>query len=121
MANRACPQCGTVAPVTKLLAYSDGFECSNCHTRLEDTSGGRSVAIWVGLAAGWLVWRLTRDANGPLSAVLPELYAILVFGIVSPLVLIFTASVERVPEAPVVEVAAGGHGGGHDASPSGHH
>jgi hypothetical protein len=122
LANRACPQCGTIAPVTKLLAYSDGFECSNCHTRLEDTSGGRSIAVWVGLAAGWLVWRLTRDLNGPLTAVLPELYAILAFGIVSPLVLVFTASVERAPIAPVVEVAAAhGHGGGHAASHGGGH
>jgi len=108
--------------VTKLLAYSDGFECSNCHTRLEDTTGGRSLAIWVGLAAGWLVAWLTRNAGGPLGAVLPELYAILAFGIVSPLVLIFTASVERAPEAPVVEAAAAsGHGGGHGAVSGGHH
>ena len=120
MANRACPQCGTLAPVTKLLAYSDGFECAHCHTRLEDTSGGRSIAIWVGLAAAWLIWRLTRDSSGPLADVLPELYAILTFGIVSPLVLAFTASVERAPVAPVVEVASAaahgashGHGGAH--------
>ena len=108
--------------MTKLLAYSDGFECSNCHTRLEDTSGGRSVAIWVGLAAGYLAWWMTRELNGPLTAVLPELYAILAFGIVSPLVLVFTASVERAPEAPVAELATtSGHGGGHAASPAGHH
>ena len=120
MANRACPQCGTIAPITKLLAYSDGFECSNCHARLEDTSGGRSIAIWVGLAAAWIVWRLTSNSNGPLSEVLPELYAILAFGIVSPIVLALTASVERAPVAPVVEVAAAsghgssqGHGGAH--------
>ena len=120
MANRACPQCGTVAPITKLLAYSDGFECSNCQTKLEDTSGGRSIAIWVGLAAAWGVWRLTSSSSGPLSDVLPELYAILTFGIISPIVLAFTASVERAPVAPVVEITAAsghaashGHGGGH--------
>ena len=114
MANRACPQCGTVAPITKLLAYSDGFDCSNCQTRLEDTSGGRSIAIWVGLAVAWLVWRLTSGSSGPLADVLPELYAILVFGIVSPIVLAFTASVERAPVAPVVPVAAAsGHGASH--------
>jgi hypothetical protein len=45
---------------------------------------------------------------------LPELYAILTFGIVSPIVLAFTASVERAPVAPVVEVAAASaHGASH--------
>lgn len=122
MANRACPQCGTAVPVTKLLAYSDGFECSNCHTRLDTRTGGRTVAMWVGLAAGLLAWRITRDLNGPATAVLPELYGVLVFGIVSPLVLAFTGSVEVAPAVPVVQAsAAHGHGGHGDSHGGGHH
>ena len=74
------------------LAYSDGLWSARTATRdCEVTTGGRSFAAWAGLAAGWLVWWLTRDSGGPLGAVLPELYAILAFGIVSPIVLVFTA------------------------------
>ena len=73
------------------------MECPHCHTRLQVTDGGRRFAAWVGLAAGWLVWRLTRDSGGPLGDVLPELYAILAFGIVSPIVLAFSAALETAP------------------------
>ena len=121
MANRACPQCGTIAPVTKLLAYSDGFECSNCHTKLEDTSGGRMVAIWVGLAAAWLAWNLAPKSNGLASEFLPELHAILAFGIVSPLVLAFTGTVERAPIEPTVAATEATGGSAHDTSHGGGH
>jgi len=96
------------------LAFSDGFECPHCHTRLDVASGGRSLAAWAGLAAGWLVWRLTRNSGGPLGDVLPELYAILAFGIVSPIVLAFSAGLELAPAAPVVDMAAASsHGASH--------
>jgi hypothetical protein len=101
-----------------VLALSDGMECPHCHTRLEAASGGRILAAFAGLAAGWLVWRLTRDSSGPLGDVLPELYAVLAFGIVSPIVLAFSAGLEPAPAAPVVDAAAASshgasHGGGH--------
>lgn len=118
LGNRCCPHCGKKVPAGLELAYSDGLECPHCHTRLEVASGGRSLAVWVGLAAGWLVWWLTRDSGGPLGAVLPELYAVLAFGIVSPIVLAFSATLELAPAAPVAEPAAASshgasHGGGH--------
>ena len=101
-----------------VLSLSDGMECSHCHVRLQVSTGGRIIAMWAGLAAGWLVWWLARDAGGPVGAVLPELYAVLTFGIVSPIVLAFAATLETAP-APPVAVAAdasshgAGHGGGH--------
>lgn len=77
------------------------------------------IAAWLGLLAAWVVCWLTRNAGGPLGAVLPELYAILTFGIVSPIVLSFTASLLPASAAPVFEAAAAsGHGGGHGG---GHH
>ena len=115
MANRACPVCGKIVPAGEVLAWSDLMECPHCHTALQATTGGRSVAVWLGLGAGWLAWWLTRDAGGPLGVVLPELYAILAFGIVSPLVLIFSAGLQIAPVAPVVDVIPSqpAHGGGH--------
>jgi len=114
VAARTCPHCSHVVPAGLAVALSDGLECPNCHTRLEVASGSRMIASTVGLAAGWLVWHVTRDSDGILGFVLPELYAILTFGVVSPLVLMFTASMRPAPAAPVpAPVHATGHGGGH--------
>jgi hypothetical protein len=72
------------------------------------------IAITVALAAGWVVWHVTRNSTGILGFVLPELYAILTFGVVSPLVLMFTAALRPAPVPPVyAPVPAGGHGAGH--------
>jgi hypothetical protein len=106
-------------PAGEVLALSDGMVCPNCHTRIEVTSDGRMPAVWVGLAAGWLVYWLTRNSGGPLGAVLPELYAVLAFGIVSPIILAFSAPLELAPEAPAADAAgASSHGASHG---SGHH
>lgn len=117
LANRICPHCGKEVPAGEVLALSDGMECPHCHTRIEVISGSRTIAVWAGLAAGWLVWRMTRNSGGPLGEVLPELYAILAFGIVSPIVLAFSAALELAPAAPALDATAAGHdashGGGH--------
>ena len=113
MANRACPHCGKIVSAGLELAYSDGMDCPHCHTRIQVVGGSRVIAVWAGLAAGWLVWRLTRDSGGPLGDVLPELYAILAFGIVSPIVLAFSAALELAPAAPAVDATAAGHGASH--------
>ena len=118
LANRACPHCGKTVPAGEVLALSDGMECPHCHTRIEVVSGSRTIAAWVGLAAGWLVWRLTRDVGGPLGDVLPELYAILAFGVVSPIVLAFSSALELAPAAPTADATAASHGASHDG---GHH
>ena len=66
------------------------------------------------------MWRLSAGSTSDLGGVLPTLYAFLAFGIVSPLVLIFTANLRNAPALPVPEPAhapsPAGHGaGGHDA------
>jgi hypothetical protein len=74
------------------------------------------IASAAGLLAGWIVWHVTRDSDGILGFVLPEFYSILTFGIVSPLILMFMASLRPAPAAPVpapAHAAAHGHGGGH--------
>ena len=114
MAARICPHCSNVVPATLAVAYTDGLECPHCHTRLDVATGSRMIASTVGLVAGWLVWHLTRDSGGILGFVLPELYSILTFGVVSALVLMFTAAFRIAPAVPVFAPApAAGHGGGH--------
>jgi hypothetical protein len=80
------------------------------------------IATAVGLGVAWVVWRLTRDSTNILGFALPVLLSFFAFGIVSPLVLMFTASLRIAPATPVFEpVAAHGthaqsvhdHAGGH--------
>ena len=98
------------------------MECPKCGTRLEVAPGGRTISTLCGLAAGVIAWRLSSGSTSDLGAFLPTLYAFLAFGIVSPLVLMFTANLRNAPAAPVPEPAhapaaaghsAGGHDGGH--------
>ena len=87
-------------PATSVAAFSDGFLCPHCQAPLEVTEYSRMPAVVVGLLAAWLVWRVTSGADGALGAVLPELYAILAFAIVTPLVLMFMADLRLAPPPP---------------------
>ena len=80
------------------------------------------IATAAGLVAGWIVWRITRDSTNVVGFALPVLLSFLAFGIVSPLVLMFTAALRPAPAAPVFEPVAAhaghapavhGHAGGH--------
>src|SRR5579863_9677688 len=110
MAARVCPHCSHVVPAALTVALSDGLDCPNCHTHLEVATGSRMIAVTVALAAAWLVYRVTRDSNGILGFVLPELYAILTFGVISPLILMFTAGLRLAPVAAVAPDPTAGHG-----------
>lgn len=115
MASRVCPHCGTEIPAASVAAFSNNIECPKCKALLEVGSGGRTISSFAGFAAAAIVWRLSRDSGGILAGVVPTLYAFLTFGIVSSLVLLFTANLQNAPAPPVPEPAhsAGGHGGGH--------
>ena len=127
MAVRTCPHCKTEISGPIVIAFSFGVECPKCETRLEVAPGARTISTICGLAAGAIAWRLSINAGGDLGSVLPTLYAFLAFGIVSSLVLMFTANLRNAPLIPVAEPAhdhgatshgstghdAGGHGGGH--------
>ena len=114
MASRVCPKCNTSVSAGVVAALSDGIECPNCHTRLEVSSPGRMLAAWAGMAAAWIAWRVTRGGPGILGAAEPLLFAVLAFGAVSALVVMFTGDLRPAPELPAVETApAAGHGGGH--------
>jgi DNA-directed RNA polymerase subunit RPC12/RpoP len=122
LAVRMCPHCKTEISAPEAAARSNDIECPKCGTRLEVAPGSRTISTIGGLAAGAIVWRVSIGSMGDLGSVLPTLYAFLAFGIVSPLVLMFTANLRNAPAAPVLEPAhapvpaghgAGDHGGGH--------
>jgi hypothetical protein len=105
------------------MALSDGMVCPHCQTRLEVAGGSRMIATAAGLVVAWIVWRVTRDSTNMLGFALPVLLSFLAFGIVSPLVLMFTAALRPAPAAPAFEPVAAHSGHGqivHDAA-SGHH
>ena len=122
MAVRICPHCKTEIPAPEAAARSNDIGCPKCGTRLEVASGSRTIATLAGLLAGAIAWRLSASETSDLGQVLPTLYAFLAFGVVSPLVLMFTANLRNAPAPPIPEPAhaagpaahgTGGHGGGH--------
>jgi hypothetical protein len=122
VAVRVCPHCKTEIPAPEAAACSNDIVCPKCGTRLEVAPGSRTISTLAGLFAGAIAWRLSSGSTTDLGGVLPTLYAFLAFGIVSPLVLMFTANLRNAPLVPVAEPAhapspaghdAGGHGGGH--------
>jgi DNA-directed RNA polymerase subunit RPC12/RpoP len=122
VAVRVCPHCKTEIPAPEAAARSNDIACPKCGARLEVASASRTISTLAGLAAGVIAWRLAADSTTDLGGVLPTLYAFLAFGIVSPLVLMFTANLRNAPALPVPEPAhapsptgqgAGSHGGGH--------
>lgn len=123
MAVRMCPHCGKTVPATRVIALSDGMECPHCQSRLEVATGSRMIATAAGLGVAWVVWRITRDSTNILGFALPVLLSFLAFGIVSPLILMFTASLRSAPSAPVFEAVAAhsGHAQSVHDHAGGHH
>jgi hypothetical protein len=120
VAVRICPHCKTEIPAASAAAYSNSIECPQCKARLEVAPGSRTISSLCGLAAAAIAWHLSSGSSGDLGAVLPTLYAFLAFGVVSPLVLMFTGNLSNAPALAAsepVQSAGGhgvtGHGGGH--------
>jgi len=117
VAVRICPHCKAEITAATAAAYSNGIECPQCKARLEVAPGSRTISTLCGLAAAAIAWRLSSGSGGDLGAVLPTLYAFLAFGIVSPLVLMFSANLCNASALPSPEPAqaADAHGA------AGHH
>jgi DNA-directed RNA polymerase subunit RPC12/RpoP len=122
LAVRICPHCKTEISAPEAASRSNDIVCPKCGTRLEVAPGSRTISTLAGLIAGAIAWRLSAGSTTDLGGTLPTLYAFLAFGVVSPLVLIFTANLRNAPAVPVPEPAhapspvghgAGGQGGGH--------
>ncbi len=120
MSLKNCPSCSSPVPATGALSRSDHLACPECGCPLRVAADGRLLASWAGLAAGWLTWFLaSRSALslGPLGWFLPIVFAILAFGIASPLSLFFTAAIEHRPPDPTPAASAPSSGQSH----AGHH
>ena len=120
MAVRICPHCKSEITAAYAAAYSNSIECPQCKARLEVAPGSRTISSLFGLIAAAAAWHLSSGSRGDLGAVLPTLYAFLAFGVVSPLVLMFTANLSNAPAMPAPEPVhsagshgAASHGGGH--------
>jgi hypothetical protein len=103
-------------PARCAVSLSNGLDCPHCHARLEVADGSRMLATALGLAVAWLVWHFTSGGPGILDLVLPELYAIIAFGVASALALMFFADLRLAPLVPVIDAAPAashGHGGAH--------
>jgi len=105
VAVRICPHCKAEITAATAAAYSNSIECPQCKARLEVAPGSRTISTLCGLAAAAIAWRLSSGSGGDLGAVLPTLYAFLAFGIVSPLVLTFSANLCNAPALPSTEPA----------------
>ena len=119
MAARVCPHCNTKLSGTEVAAYSDGMECPNCHTELEVGDGSRYIASTLGFIAAAWVYRFERGMGGPgggqlLGAVLPIMYAYLTMSVISPLVLMSLAELQKAPPAPQPIAASSGGAQAHD-------
>ena len=124
MAARVCPHCNTKLTGTQVVAYSDGMECPHCHTILEVSDGSRYIATTLGFIASVCVYRFEVGTGGPGAGnelfgwLLPMVYAYLTLSVISPLVLMSIADLQKAPPAPQPIASAGGGGGGRDP---GHH
>jgi hypothetical protein len=123
MAVRICPHCKTEVSAPEAAACSNDMVCPKCGARLEVASASRAIATIAGLIAGVIAWRLSAGSTTDLGGVLPTLYAFLAFGVVSPLVLMFTANLSNAPAlpAPVPAQDSGSAGHGSGGPGGGHH
>jgi hypothetical protein len=113
-----CPHCMSKVSAGLALSRSYRMECPNCHTHLEVTDGARYVSAFAGLAAATVVYRFARISTGLLGWALAIVYAIIAFGIVSPLILMLvsdlrSAPLEPEPIAPGSADPAASHGSTH--------
>jgi hypothetical protein len=93
MAARKCPYCLTSISPFELVTNSYNLVCRGCQRPLEISRISRNLAIFVGLIAGAVIWYWARngaDVHQAIGWVLPTLYSLIVFGVISALMLMAT-------------------------------
>jgi len=111
MAARKCPQCLTLISMGHAAAFTDRIECPSCKSVLEVAVISRHLAIWAGLLAGVLAWRLTAGGAGTFAWVVPVVLAFLAYSLVAAIGTMFTADLRLRPSEPVAEpIGDSGHG-----------
>lgn len=101
MAARQCPYCTASVSAAAIAAKSDSLVCPGCGRPLEVSPLSRSISISAGLicatvAAAGARWAFQDEVLG---WTLPLVFAVLAFGLVSPVVLMLSASLRLNAEA----------------------
>jgi len=112
MAIRKCPACLTTAGMGVVATQSNDFVCAGCGQHLEVTEGSRVLASGAGVVAAYFALRAAPPLYSTLGWAAPILYALLAYGCVSALLLMFTADLRLIPapSQPAVPEASTGHG-----------
>lgn len=113
MAARKCPMCMAKVPAGHTVAYTDGMTCGGCGAKLEISMASRYLATLAGIAAALIAWRLSYPSAKMLGWVLPAVYAIVAYGVVSPIAQMLIADLVVKEEEPETEPAHAGRRGGH--------
>jgi hypothetical protein len=115
MAIRKCPACLTTAPMGAAVATSYDFVCAGCGQHLEVTETSRVLASGAGIVAGYFALRAAPPVYSTLGWAVPVLYALLAYGGLSALILMFTADLRLIPAPtqPSPLEAPTAHGGHH--------
>jgi hypothetical protein len=114
-----CPVSLTKIDATTVVAHSYDLVCPGCGRHLEVSRISRNLSMFAGLIAGYGVWYWSTQAaanHQALGWVFPILFAIVAFGIVTPLVLMLTADLSLKTELSPPEIsthADAGHGAAH--------
>ena len=119
MAIRTCPVSLTKIGALEVVAHSYDLVCPGCGRHLEVSRISRNIAMFAGLIAAYGAWYFSTQGaanHQALGWVFPILFAILAFGIVTPVVLMLTADLSLKAELPPPEIsthADAGHGAAH--------
>ena len=115
MAVRKCPACLTTAPRGTAVAYTNDFVCAGCGQHLEVSEASRVLASAAGIVAGYFAMDAAPPAYSTLGWAVPVLEALLAYGCVSALILMFTADLRLIPPPAqsAMPEASASHGGHH--------
>jgi uncharacterized protein YbaR (Trm112 family) len=91
MQNRSCPLCFVKLPRTAVLALSDDLVCPSCRSELEVSRHSRVAAALFGVIAAYIAAQFAALASPGVAWLLPVVAALLAYGFISALFLLFFA------------------------------
>jgi len=106
-----------------VVAHSYDLDCPGCHRPIEISRISRNLAVLAGLIASEAAWywsTISAPNHDALGWLFPVVFAILAYGIVTPLVLMATADLSMKPETPATESHAPAETAHHGHTPSHH-
>ena len=106
MTARECPNCQGMVPGQRIVVYSYDLICPHCQHPLDILESSRNISVFVGLAAGVIVWWLATakyaGEPGALGWILPVFFSYVAASAVAPLVLMVAAKLQLRTVVPVL-------------------